>query len=95
LEGWGFGGAEIISDEVNVAEGNGQRLGWVAEEEFGGEAADCDVFAKDGVKESDVGKGTKGAGDIGGEGSGFEVRDGRDGGVDEESRARWGRGVCG
>jgi hypothetical protein len=32
----------IILDEVKVAEGNGQRLGWVAEEDFGSEATDCD-----------------------------------------------------
>jgi hypothetical protein len=66
--------------------------GWVAEEEFGGEAADCDISAADGVKDGGVGRGTKGAGDIGDEGS-FEITDGKDGGVDGESRARRGRSV--
>jgi hypothetical protein len=42
LEGWGFGGAEISTDELKVTEGNGQKLGWVAKEDFGNEAAvDC------------------------------------------------------
>ena len=59
VEGWGFGGAETFTNEVKVAEGNdGQRLGWAAE--LGGEAT------ANGVKEGRVGRGTKGAGDIGG-----------------------------
>ncbi len=87
LKGWGFRGADTFTDEVKVAEGNGQRLGWVAEEDFGSEAvADC-------VKEDGIGRGAKGAGDIRGEGRVFEVRDGRDGGVDGEGRDKWGREV--
>ncbi len=33
---------------------------WVAEEKFGGEAADCDVSAADGVEEGRVGVDTLG-----------------------------------
>ena len=40
MKGWGFGGAEVFSDDVKVAEGGEEGLGWVAEEKFGGEAAD-------------------------------------------------------
>ncbi len=47
----------------------------------------------DGVKEGGVGRGAKEAGDIGGEGSIFEVGDGRDGGVDREGRDAWDGGV--
>ncbi len=39
-----------------MAEGNRQRLRWVAEEEFGSEAVDCDVSAADRVKEGGVGR---------------------------------------
>ncbi len=31
-DGWSFGGAEIFTDEVKVAESNRKGLGWVAEE---------------------------------------------------------------
>jgi hypothetical protein len=55
------------------------------EEELGGEAVDGDVSVADGLKESGVGRGTKRARDIGSEGSVYEVRDRKDGGVDGES----------
>ncbi len=51
----------------------GKGLGWVAEEDFGGEAADCDVSAADGVKQGGVGRGAEKARDVGGEGRVFEV----------------------
>jgi hypothetical protein len=69
-----------------VTKGGKEGLGWVAEKNFGSETADCDISAADGVKEGGVGRGAKGAGDIGGERSIFEVGDGRDGGVDREGR---------
>ena len=50
-------------------------MGWVAEEKFGGEAADFDVSAADGVEEGRVGRRAEGAGNVGGEGSVFEVKD--------------------
>ncbi len=59
-------------------------MGWVAEEKFGGEATDFDVFAADGVKERGVGGGAEGARDICGEGSVFKVRNGGSSGVDGE-----------
>jgi hypothetical protein len=59
-------------------------LGWVAEDKFGGEAADGDVSAADSVKEGGVGRGAERARDICGEGSVFEVRDGGSSGVDGE-----------
>jgi hypothetical protein len=46
-------------------------LGWVAEEKFGSEAADCDVSAADGVEEGRVGGRAEGAGNVSGEGSVF------------------------
>jgi len=46
-------------------------LGWVAEDKFGGEAADGDVSAADGVKEGGVGRGAESTRDVGGEGSVF------------------------
>jgi hypothetical protein len=73
LEGWGSGGAGAFVDEVKVAEGNGQRLGWVAAEDFGGEAADCDASTADGVKDGGVGREIKGTVDIGGEISVFNI----------------------
>jgi hypothetical protein len=59
-------------------------LGWVAEKEFCGEATDFEVSAAEGIKEGGVGRGAEGARDIGGEGSVFEVGDGRGSGVDGE-----------
>ncbi len=76
-----------------VAEGNGKRLGWVAEEDFSDEAADCDVSTVDGVEEGGVGRGAKGEGNIGDESSVFKIGDGRDGVVDREGRDKWGMGV--
>ncbi len=64
-------------------------MGWVAEENFGGEAADCDVSA-DGVKEGRVGRRAEGAGNVGGEGSVFEVRDRGSSGVGGEGGDEWG-----
>jgi hypothetical protein len=62
-------------------------LGWVAEKEFYGEAANFDVFAAgEGIKEGGVGRGAESARDVGGEGSVFEVCDRRGGGVDGEGR---------
>ncbi len=49
----GAGGAKVFSDEVKVAEGNGKRFGWVAEEYFGGEAA------ANGIEEGGVGRGAE------------------------------------
>ena len=46
-------------------------MGWVAEEKFGGEAADCDVSVADGVEEGRVGRRAEGAGNVSGEGSVF------------------------
>ena len=57
-------------------------MGWVAEEKFGGEAADCDVSAADGVKEGRVGRRAEGAGDVRGKGSVFKVKDRGGSGVD-------------
>ena len=48
-------------------------MGWVAEEKFGGEAADCDVSAADGVKEGRVGRRAEGAGNVGGEALRLEI----------------------
>ena len=61
-------------------------MGWVAEEKFGGEAADCDVSAADGVKEVRVGGRAERAGDVSGEGSVFKVKDRGSSGVDGERR---------
>jgi hypothetical protein len=47
-----------------VTKGGEKRLGWVAEEKFGGETADGDVSAADGVKEGGVGGGAEVTGDI-------------------------------
>ena len=60
----------------------------MAEKEFYGEAADFDVSAVEGIKEGGVGRVAESARDVGGEGSVFEVCDGRGGGVDGESRYR-------
>ena len=65
-------------------------MGWVAEEKFGGEAADCDVSAADGVEEGRVGRRAEGAGNVSGEGSVFEVKDRGSGGVDLEGGDEWG-----
>ena len=35
MEGRSFGGAENFTDQVKVAEGIGQKLGWIVEEDFG------------------------------------------------------------
>ena len=49
-------------------------MGWVAEDKkFGGEAADGDASAADGVKEGGVERGAEGTRDICGEGSVFKV----------------------
>ncbi len=55
------------------------------------EAADF-VSAVDGVKEGGVGGGAESARDVGGKGGVFKIGDGRDGGIDEEGRYRWGKG---
>ncbi len=90
LEGWGFGGAQVLSKYVQVTKGREEGLGWVAKKKFGG------VSAANGVKEGGVGWEAKGAGDIGGERSIFEVGHGRDGGVDREGRDTWTGGcACG
>ncbi len=60
---------EVLADKVKGTESNGKGLGWVAEEDFGGEAADCDVFAADGC----VGREAERARDVGGEGCVLEV----------------------
>ena len=57
-------------------------MGWVAEEKFGGEAADFDISAAEGIKKGGVGRGAESARDVGGEGSVLEVCDGRGSGVD-------------
>ncbi len=77
-----------------MIKGGEEGLGWVVEKKFGGETADCDIAAADGVKEGSVGRGAKGAGDIGGERSIFEVTDGWDGGVDREGRDTWEERAC-
>ena len=64
-------------------------MGWVAEEKFGGEAADCDVSAADGVEEGRVGRRAEGAGNVSGEGSVFEVSDRGSSGVDGEGGDEW------
>ena len=55
---------------------------WIADENFGGEAANCDVSVADGVKKGGVGRGAEGARDVSGEGSVFDVGDRRGSGVD-------------
>jgi hypothetical protein len=70
------GWSASFTDEVKVAKGNGERLRWVAKEEFGGETADGDISAADGVKEGCVERGAERARDISGEGNIFEDRDG-------------------
>ena len=84
MKGWGFGRAEVFADDVKVAEGGEEGLGRVAEEKFGGEAADGDVSAADGVKEGRVRGRAEGAGDIRGKGSVFKVKDRGGSGVDGE-----------
>jgi hypothetical protein len=64
-------------------------LGRVAEKDFGSEAADLDVSAADGIKESSVGRGAKSARDIGSEGGVVKIRDRGGGGVDRESSDGW------
>ena len=59
-------------------------MGWVAEDKFGGEAADGDVSAADGVKEGGVGRGAESARDISGERGVFDIGDGRGGRIDGE-----------
>ncbi len=52
-------------DKVKAAKGDGKKLGRVVEEEFGGEAVDCDyVSAADGVEEGGVRRGAVRARDI-------------------------------
>ena len=65
-------------------------MGWVAEEKFSSEAADGDVSAADGFKEGRVGRRAERAGDIGGEGSVFEVKDRGRSRVDGEGGDEWG-----
>ena len=50
-------------------------MGWVSEEKFSGEAADGDVSAADSIEKGRVGGRAEGAGNVGGEGSVFEVKD--------------------
>jgi hypothetical protein len=57
LKRWGFGGAEVFADKVKVTETSGKGLGWVAEKEFDGQAADFNISAADGIKEGGVGRG--------------------------------------
>ena len=64
-------------------------MGWVAEKEWYSEAADFDVSAADGIKQSSVGRGAKSARDIGSEGGVVKIRDRGGGGVDRESSDRW------
>ena len=61
----------------------------VAEKKFYGEAADFDISAAEGIKKCGVRRGAKGARDVSGEGSVFEVCDRRGGGVDGEGRYGW------
>jgi hypothetical protein len=56
-----------------VTESNGKGLGRVAEEDFGGDAADCDVSAANDVKQGGVGRGSERARDIGGKERVLEV----------------------
>ena len=63
-------------------------MGRVAEEDFGSEAADLDVFAADGIKEGGVGRGAKSARDIGSERGVFKIRDRGNGGLDREGSDR-------
>ncbi len=75
--GSGSGGAEVLANKVKkVTESNGKGLGWVAEEDFGGEAADCDVSVANGVKKGGVGRGAERARDVRDEGRVFEIRNG-------------------
>jgi hypothetical protein len=60
-------------------------LGRVAEKDFGSEAADLDVSAADGIKESSVGRGAKSARDIGSEGGVVKIRDRGGGGLIEKA----------
>ncbi len=62
---------------------------WVAKKEWYSEAADFEVSAAEGIKESGVGRGVKSARDVGGEGSVFEVCDRKGGGVDGDGRYGW------
>jgi hypothetical protein len=65
-------------------------LGWVSEEKFSGEAADGDVSAADSIEKGRVGGRAEGAGNVGGEGSVFEVKDRGSSGVDGEGGNKWG-----
>jgi hypothetical protein len=65
-------------------------LGWVSEEKFSGEATDGDISAADGFEKGGVGGGAEGAGNVGGEGSVFEVKDRGSSGVDGEGGNKWG-----
>jgi hypothetical protein len=58
-----FGEAEMFANKVR----------WVAEKKFYGEAADFDVSAADGVKEGGVRRGAESTRDVVSEGSVFEV----------------------
>ncbi len=86
MKGWGFSGTEVFSDKVKVTESDGKGLGWVAEKEFGREAAD-------GVKEGSVGRGAESARDVSGKGGVFEISDGGNGGLIDKAELR-GEGVC-
>ena len=65
-------------------------MGRVAKEKFSGEAADGDVSAADSIEKGRVGGRAEGAGNVGGEGSVFEVKDRGSSGVDEEGGDEWG-----
>ncbi len=67
MKGWVAGGVEVLADNVKVTESNGKGLGWVVEEDFGGEAA------VDGVEQGGVGRRAERARDVGDEGRVFEV----------------------
>ena len=65
-------------------------MGRVAKEKFSGEAADGDVSAADSIEKGRVGGRAEGAGNVGGEGSVFEVKDRGSSGVDGEGGDEWG-----
>ena len=65
-------------------------MGRVAKEKFSGEAADGDVSAADSIEKGRVGGRAEGAGNVGGEGSVFEVKDRGSSRVDGEGGDEWG-----
>ncbi len=72
-----------------MTKSDGLGLRGVAKKKFDGKAADFNLSAADDVKEGGVGGGAESTRDVGSEGGVFEVRDGRDGGVDGEGRYGW------